>query len=77
MSQARAYQKLWYAEGLSFACTQCGRCCYGASQRQVRLNETEQQAAADHLKISKLDFVDRFMMGCESLDVSSSVSNAC
>lgn len=66
VSRARRYQQLWYADGLSFACTQCGKCCYGASQRQITLNEAEQQAAAEHLDISKTDFASRFIIpGCD------------
>lgn len=73
VSRARRFQQLWYADGLTFACTQCGKCCYGASQRQITLNEAEQQAAADHLGIGKTDFANRFIIpGTDRLQANES-----
>lgn len=46
----------WYAGGLQFECTQCGNCCTGAPGF-VWLNQTEQQAAADHLGLDVQAFL--------------------
>ena len=38
----------WYADGLAFACTQCGNCCTGAPG-YVWLTDDELEALAAHL----------------------------
>ena len=44
--------------GLSFSCTQCGRCCKGTTN--VFINETEAYALADHLNMKLEDFIFNF-----------------
>jgi len=41
----------WYAEGLSFECTQCGNCCTGGPGA-VWYSDEEAQAMADELGVS-------------------------
>eukprot|EP00892_Ulva_mutabilis_P009640 jgi/Ulvmu1/7048/UM033_0108.1 len=55
------FDKAWFASGLSFACTQCGRCCHTSRQQEVFLNLAERQAAADSLKMTVDAFADRFL----------------
>lgn len=45
----------WYAEGLSFSCTQCGRCCGGAPG-YVWVNESEIAALAERLGMPAEEF---------------------
>ena len=42
----------WYAAGLAFECTQCGRCCCGPEEGYVWLTESEIGAIAETLGIS-------------------------
>lgn len=39
----------WYAAGLAFECTQCGKCCAGPVEGYVWLNLEELQALAEFL----------------------------
>jgi Fe-S-cluster containining protein len=41
----------WYADGLSFSCTQCGNCCTGGPG-YVWISEVEIHRLADYLKLS-------------------------
>ncbi len=50
--------KEWFAEGLSFSCTQCGNCCSG-SPGYVWFNAQEAQAMADFLKLDVATFLRR------------------
>ena len=51
---------LWYADGLRFACTGCGRCCTGASGHVwVRRDEIERLAARTGLSLD--GFGSRFL----------------
>ena len=45
----------WYAEGLQFKCTECGKCCTGAPG-YVWVQESEMQSMADFLAISLKEF---------------------
>jgi Fe-S-cluster containining protein len=49
----------WYADGLSFTCTQCGNCCTG-SPGYVWISEIEIQRLAAHLNISTHDVVEQY-----------------
>ena len=49
----------WYAEGLSFTCTQCGNCCTGAPG-YVWISEDEVQRLAEHLKLTPEQTIARF-----------------
>jgi hypothetical protein len=40
----------WFADGLHFACTDCGACCKKPVQQQVQVNERELALVADFLK---------------------------
>jgi Fe-S-cluster containining protein len=46
----------WYAKGLHFQCTECGKCCTGAPG-YVWVQESEMQAMADFLNLSLKDFM--------------------
>jgi uncharacterized protein len=46
-----AQQKPWYADGLSFTCTQCGNCCTGGPG-YVWISDTEVERLATFLNIS-------------------------
>ena len=45
----------WYANGLTFTCTQCGNCCTGPTG-YVWFNDDEARAMASYLKISENQF---------------------
>jgi len=45
----------WYADGLRFACQQCGRCCGGAPG-YVWVNEADIEALARHLGLESDEF---------------------
>jgi hypothetical protein len=45
----------WYHEGLSFTCTQCGRCCGGAPGF-VWVSDDEERAIAAQLKLPLAEF---------------------
>lgn len=42
----------WYADGLTFTCTQCGNCCTGGPG-YVWISEVEIERLSQHLKISR------------------------
>jgi uncharacterized protein len=44
-------EPLWYADGLSFTCTQCGNCCTGGPGF-VWISEVEIERLAEHLGLS-------------------------
>lgn len=50
----------WYAEGLRFKCTECGRCCTGAPG-YTWVNESEIHAIAAFLNISVETFCRRYL----------------
>jgi uncharacterized protein len=53
-------QKPWYAEGLRFKCTECGKCCTGGPG-YAWVTDAEIQAIADYLKISVKDFGKKYL----------------
>lgn len=50
----------WYANGLRFACTECGHCCTGP-EGYVWVDEAEIEAIADHLDIDVDTFGRRYL----------------
>jgi uncharacterized protein len=51
---------VWYAQGLTFECAQCARCCSGApGYVWVTLDDIRQSAA--HLRLSIDDFTRRYI----------------
>jgi len=53
-------KNVWYKEGLSFGCTQCGKCCTGRpGYTWVSLDEI--QAIADFLKLPINEFVAQYL----------------
>jgi Fe-S-cluster containining protein len=49
----------WYAEGLSFTCTQCGNCCTGPPG-YVWISDEELERLAEFLKLPVDDVVRRY-----------------
>lgn len=50
-------QDRWYAEGLAFSCTQCGRCCTNhGDYAYVYLSRADVAAIADYLGLTKREF---------------------
>ncbi|MEQ1826910.1 MAG: YkgJ family cysteine cluster protein [Pirellula sp.] len=49
---------VWYANGLSFECTQCGNCCSGPGQGYVWVDEEEVHAIATFMGMA--DRIDEF-----------------
>ncbi|MFN0136902.1 MAG: YkgJ family cysteine cluster protein [Phycisphaerae bacterium] len=50
----------WYADGLHFACTQCGNCCGGAPG-YVWVDEVETRKIAAFLNLDVTDFATRYV----------------
>lgn len=53
-------QKPWYAHGLRFECTQCGKCCTGAPG-YTWVTEEEVATIAAHLNLSIPDFMRKYV----------------
>lgn len=49
----------WYADGLRFACTQCGNCCTGGPGF-VWISDEEVARLADHLDLTEQQVIDRY-----------------
>lgn len=49
----------WYAPGLRFGCTQCGRCCTG-SPGVVYFDAPEAEAMAQETGLSRFDFLQTY-----------------
>ena len=61
MKEADRPEEPWWAEGLPFACTQCGKCCTAHGGYQfVYVNEGERRRLARHLGISRARFLERY-----------------
>ena len=53
-------QPKWYADGLRFACTQCGNCCRNHGEyTYVYLTEVELREIPAHLGLSRKEFLER------------------
>ena len=57
-------QSPWYAEGLTFTCTQCGNCCTGPPG-YVWISSVELQRLAEFLKMQQCDVIERY---CRKID---------
>jgi len=66
-SDARLPAPPWYAEGLRFECTACGRCCvnHGDGYEYVFSTRDERKALAAHFGLSLEAFERRY---CERID---------
>jgi Fe-S-cluster containining protein len=49
----------WFANGLRFKCTGCGKCCTGPSG-YVFLSESDLQNLADHFSLSPQEFAKKY-----------------
>jgi len=49
----------WYADGLSFGCTQCGNCCTGGPG-YVWMSDREVDLLADYLKMSREETLKKY-----------------
>lgn len=60
MNKLNVINEPWYAEGLNFKCTGCGKCCTGSpGYVWVTLNEIEE--IADHLQLSLDEFSQKYL----------------
>lgn len=55
MAKQQSRKEPWYADGLKFECTQCGRCCGGAPGF-VWVNATEIAAMAEEHGVTPTEF---------------------
>ncbi len=69
----------WYAEGLRFECTACGKCCrnHGDGFSYVYANRAERQAAARHLGVSLSRFEEEWCRRDRGWFVFRDKGNAC
>ena len=51
--------ELWYRDGLSFTCTQCGNCCTGAPG-YVWISKVEIARLAEYLKLSADEVIEKY-----------------
>src|SRR5947208_14519862 len=54
----------WYADGLSFTCTQCGNCCTGGPGF-VWISDEEVGRLAEFLKLTRRQVLDKY---CRRID---------
>src|SRR5690242_13583980 len=54
-----ATQKPWYADGLTFTCTQCGNCCTGGPGF-VWISSVEIDRLAEHLKLPRKTVLEKY-----------------
>lgn len=50
----------WYADGLAFECSECGRCCSGPEEGYVWITADEIRAAAEFLRLPVEQFTARY-----------------
>lgn len=57
-----AGEAVWYAQGLRFGCTACGKCClnHGEGYEFVWSNRDERTALARHFGLSLAEFEERY-----------------
>ena len=55
----QATEAPWYAEGLTFTCSQCGNCCTGAPG-YVWISNEEISRLAKHLKMSRAKVIEKY-----------------
>lgn len=55
-----AKDSCWYAAGLAFECTECGRCCSGPEEGYVWISRDEIAEAAAAMKLSADAFFERY-----------------
>lgn len=61
MDARRRPDRPWWAEGLPFSCTRCGKCCHARGGYQyVYLNERETRRLAGHLGLERRTFLARY-----------------
>lgn len=58
LASSHPAQTSWYAQGLPFECTECGKCC--KTQGSVYMNPTEIHEAATLLNMEKEEFIQRY-----------------
>lgn len=51
----------WYASGLAFECTVCGRCCAGPEEGYVWITPEEIRTAAVHLDMDEQQFRQQYV----------------
>ncbi len=51
----------WYAGGLCFECTRCGKCCSGPDEGFVWVTETEIRTLAERLALSLDEFGRKYL----------------
>lgn len=56
----KVIKESWYSKGLSFKCTECGKCCTGAPG-YVWVTEEEIQHIAAYLNISSQEFHQKYV----------------
>ena len=49
----------WYADGLTFTCTQCGNCCTGGPG-YVWISDVEIDRLAEHLKLPRKTVIEKY-----------------
>ena len=52
-------EKPWYADGLTFTCTQCGNCCTGGPGF-VWISDVEIDRLAEHLKLPRKTVLEKY-----------------
>ena len=52
-------EKPWYADGLTFTCSQCGNCCTGGPG-YVWISDEEIGRLAKHLNISRAAVIEKY-----------------
>lgn len=54
------HNQSWYAQGLSFKCTECGACCTGAGSVRVSVQDLKNMAL--HKKMSIHNFIECYVV---------------